>query len=42
MMEGHFKKVFNQAKLLVEKEVFHTPGATTLAIVLVANKTFFL
>jgi len=40
MMEGHFKKVFNQVKLLVEEEVSHIVGATTLAIVLVTNKTF--
>jgi hypothetical protein len=39
-MEGHFKKVLDQVKFLVEEEVSCTLGATTLAIVLVANKTF--
>jgi translation initiation factor IF-1 len=40
MMEGHFNKVFDQVKFLVKEEVSRTLGATTLAIALVANKTF--
>jgi len=39
-MEGHFQKVFNQVKFMVEEEVSRTLGAPALAIALVANKTF--
>jgi hypothetical protein len=39
-MEGHFQKVFNQVKFMVEEEVSHTLGVPALAIALVANKTF--
>jgi len=40
VMEGHFQKVFNQVKFMVEEEVSRTLGAPALAIALVANKTF--